>query len=225
LSITKSKKKEPKLNLKISKSICGTISLKNKKLNCPSWSLNPSKCKTGKILSENKKSICSKCYANRMQSFRSNIAKSWDYNYHNYINMTNNRKEWIEAMIYQINYACKKMNTNYFRWFVGGDLQSQEMLESIITIARKMPEIQFWMPTKEYSILRANKKRISKNLLIRVSNPMINPRYTHSKHKNTSTSYTKKAPIKLGTVCKELCEPCNYACWKKSVKNITYLMH
>jgi hypothetical protein len=223
LSITKNSKKEQKLNLKISKSRVGTISCSNKKLGCPSWSIPTEMCKTGSKLAKKSKNICSKCYARNMTNFRSNIHLSWSRNYDKWLNM-NSEKEWIESMIYQINYACNKMNTNYFRIFVGGDYQNKEMINSFIKIAKKMPHIFFWAPSKEYQLLK-NIKRVPKNMIIRVSNPLINPRYTHSGHKNTSTSFTKNSHIKLGLVCEEDCKKCGYACWDKSVKNITYIVH
>jgi hypothetical protein len=229
LAIVQQPKRKPKLTLKKSKEICGTISTSNKKLNCPSWSLSPTECITGSKLAKNPKSVCSKCYADRMQKFRSNIEVSWNRNHTKYMvsKITpESKKEWTNSMIHLIDDSCKKMNVNYFRWFVGGDIPDTEFIERAFEIANRMQHINFWLPTKEYSLIKnIDLDLIPDNLTIRVSNPMINPKSTHSLHPNTSTSFTKDAPIKLGSVCKEYCEPCNYKCWKKDIKNITYIMH
>lgn len=225
-----------RLTLKHAKEICGTVSTSNSKLNCGSWSLPTSKCKVGSKLKNNPKSVCSKCYASRMEKFRSKTEKSYSDNYDKYI--LSPKKNWIDCMLYLIDNSCKKLKTSYFRWFVGGDLQDSDMLFRIIEIANNRPKINFWMPTKESNLIMRNYINIPQNLCIRISAPLINPNSIkiYPSNINTCTTYDKKSLYIYGFECpstqrdkikrkESTCKACNFKCWDKSVNNITYLLH
>lgn len=67
----------------------------------------------------------------------------------------------------------------FFRWHDSGDIRSAEHLLAIVQIAREVPEWHFWLPTKEYAIVRAFYRDggvLPANLAIRVSHPMVNAR-------------------------------------------------
>jgi len=61
--------------------------------------------------------------------------------------------------------------SGYFRWFDSGDLQSVDMLRDIAAIARALPRIKFWLPTREYSFVKEYlaSEKVPKNLTIRLS--------------------------------------------------------
>jgi hypothetical protein len=59
--------------------------------------------------------------------------------------------QWVEAMVTLIS---KKEKSGYFRWHDSGDIQSIEHLENIVKIAEALPYIKFWLPTREYNIVK-----------------------------------------------------------------------
>lgn len=135
------------------------------KMPCFSWSISARKCKTGATLRKVKNSVCEKCYA-----FRGN------YNFNCVVNAqkkrldaAENNPRWVEAMIVAIGGTNE---SNYFRFFDSGDLQSAKMLSDICKIAKALPKIKFWLPTKEYGFVAEYIKGggvIPKNLNVRLS--------------------------------------------------------
>jgi hypothetical protein len=117
--------------------------------------------------------------------------------------------------------------TGYFRWFDSGDVQSAKHLEAIIDIAEAMPDVRFWLPTKEAGIIKRNKRDVPDNLAIRLSMPMIDQLPTGA-WKLTSTVRSAKGDVH-GAECKApsnngKCGTCR-ACWDKTIQNITYIKH
>jgi hypothetical protein len=116
----------------------------------------------------------------------------------------------------------------FFRWHDSGDIQSLRHLESIAAIARALPKISFWLPTKEKGDLLAYVSKhgdFPVNLTVRLSAPMIDGTASTSWHL-TSTVHTINA---IGTECKAYtrggkCESCR-ACWNSSIPNISYPKH
>ena len=80
--------------------------------------------------------------------------------------------EWVDAMVYLMVYH----SLNYFRWFDSGDLQSVDHLQKIVEIAKRLPQVQFWLPTQERNIITKFLKTdtIPSNLIIKISNQFIN---------------------------------------------------
>lgn len=141
---------------------------KTSKMPCPSYSLSAHVCHTGKKLAEVRGSTCHDCYALKGR-----------YNYptvvaaHERRLATIHTPEWAPAMKVLIEETASAIG--YFRWHDSGDLQSSEHLDKIAWIARELPNIRFWLPTKEYTLVRnwllVNDK--PENLIIRPSAPMI----------------------------------------------------
>jgi hypothetical protein len=48
----------------------------------------------------------------------------------------------------------KHGGTGVFRWHDSGDLQSVEHLRLLAAVARALPELRFWVPTRETAIVR-----------------------------------------------------------------------
>ena len=110
-----------------------------------------------------------------------------------------------------------------------GDLQSTAHLMAIIDIAEALPDVTFWLPTKEKGMLaKVNRQRaMPDNLTIRLSMPMLDMAPA-GKWPTMSTVMTKAGKID-GVVCKApdnggKCGTCR-ACWDKTVLNVTYLKH
>jgi len=80
---------------------------------------------------------------------------------------------WVEA----ITTLIRRSGDAYFRWHDSGDIQSLEHLENMITVARNLPKVKFWLPTREYQTVEAYRQlggRIPRNLCIRYSAHMVN---------------------------------------------------
>jgi hypothetical protein len=112
------------------------------------------------------------------------------------------------------------------RVFDSGDLQSEAMLRDWIWIAEQLPDIQFWLPTKEYALIDGFMGTLPDNFVIRVSSPKIDM-VPLKAYKFTSTVHDKSKPH--GFVCRAYerdgkCGDCR-ACWSRLVSNVSYPKH
>ena len=133
------------------------------------------------------------------------------------------RKTWIDSMAYLMN----NRKHNLFRWHDAGDIQSVDHLRMIVEVVELTPQIKHWLPTKEYALITRYKKEFKtfpKNLIVRVSAPMLDTRikgfkYTSSIVKNSTMKSNCNAYKNQGK-----CLDCRL-CWNKSIKDITYKYH
>lgn len=138
------------------------------------------------------------------------------------------KPEWVEAMTIAIR-ANEK--SGFFRWHDSGDIQSVFHLTKIVQIANNLPNIQFWLPTREYSFVSEFVKlygNFPSNLTVRLSSLMING--------NAPSGIAKVLGLTTSGVSKDKtftcpaynqgnkCLSCR-ACWDKSVKNVSYKLH
>lgn len=106
------------------------------------------------------------------------------------------------------------------------DLQGVHHLENIITVARHVPDVRIWLPTREYEVVRACADIIPDNLTVRVSAHQVDGE-PPSWWPTTSTVISAREP---GTsVCPApeqggRCGECR-ACWDKDVRNVAYRRH
>jgi len=202
----------------------GTLS-NTSKMPAYSFGISAFKCKVGSRLAKIKGTTCYKCYAltgfYRMPSVIVSHAKRYDA-------MT--KPNWVNAMTMLIKLKYKNLpkEKKYFRWFDSGDIPSIEVLNNIIQVCRNTPDIKHWIPTREYATLaNINLDSLPKNLIIRASAIKVNgnpPKFW----KWTSTVHTAGTKH-IGRACPALkqdgeCRDCR-ACWKKSIKNISYEQH
>jgi ubiquinone biosynthesis O-methyltransferase len=54
-------------------------------------------------------------------------------------------------MVFLVRYYCDR----YFRLFDSGDLQGVHHFKNIIALARHVPDVRMWLPTREYAVVRA----------------------------------------------------------------------
>ena len=192
------------------------------KMPCYSWSISARKCKTGGKLRKVADSICEKCYA-----FRGN------YNFRVVVNAQEKRlqatknPQWVEAMVI----AIKGTNSNgYFRWFDSGDLQSVKMLSDICEIARRLPKVKFWLPTKEYKIVSDYVKGggvIPDNLNVRLSAYIVDgelPIELAKRLNCTTSGVTEEKSNCPSSNQGNKCLDCR-KCWNKNVVNVNYQKH
>ena len=196
---------------------------KTSKMPCHSFSLPASECKTGSVLAEIKGSVCHGCYARKgMYSFP-NVKAPRAANLAGV--QTINFTEWVDTMT---NLIKTKEKSGFFRWHDSGDLQSEEHLDAIVRVARNLPNIKFWLPTKEKAMLRRYKGIIPDNLVIRLSSAMIDQEPNKSWNL-TSTVHSASVGHKFGAECQAYtrdgkCGTCR-ACWDATVSNISYPKH
>jgi hypothetical protein len=204
-----------------------------------SYNLNARDCKTGAKLVKVKGSVCEFCYAlggNYVRYEAVPIAQA------RRLERLEN-PGWVKAM------AKLTAKGKPFRWFDSGDVQSLSMLIKIVAVAMLNPATNYWLPTKEYSIVTEYRKRggiVPNNLVIRVSAPMINQRLSDV-YGNTSMVITKGTKVdadvfkcdaahtmkngrKVETITKENkpllghCGDCR-ACWNPNNKVTAYPIH
>ncbi len=199
-----------------------------------SFSIPATLCKTGAKLSLVEGSVCSKCYAKKGSYCYPAVKNLRQNNFDHYIE---NEETFVDDLKTLIQAEYLKTGVPYFRWFDSGDLQSYDMLVAIIRIAYLMPHIQFWLPTKEKTILNEVltnfedlKLQVPDNLAIRLSVYMIDGQYldfkTSAMRQVVQTRVISKdtEPLENELICYGDCFLCNYACWD-TTNNVAYIKH
>ena len=197
------------------------------KMPCESYSLPTEACITGAKLAKVEGSICSQCYAN----------KGFYKVYANTIKPAQHKRlesiaspEWVPAMVKLIGKA------EFFRWHDSGDLQSVDHLLKLVQIAELMPNTSFWLPTREYGIVKSfvnTYGRLPSNLIIRLSAMFVDQpvkipaSLAHELSIVTANVHSKAEPV--GMVCNAPaqggeCKECR-ACWNPEIKAISYHVH
>lgn len=179
-------------------------------------------CKVGSLLRNVKGSVCSKCYA-RKGMYVFGVVKAAQ---NRRLETLKNLPSWTDTMTTLLGrkYAKKTGDDAVFRWHDSGDVQSVEHFEAIVQIAKNLPGIQFWIPTKEYGILRKWDKKIPSNLVVRVSAPMIGTAIpaipgTLSSTVGAASGFQCGAYTRKGK-----CGPCR-ACWDPQIESVNYPQH
>lgn len=193
---------------------------KPSKMPCLSWSISAKRCKTGAKLVKVKGSICSTCYALK-GNYGFPIVKAA----HERRFQSLQSPQWTSAMIVAIR---GNESSGFFRWHDSGDLQSLEHFKKLVEIARALPDIKFWLPTREYSIIASFLRTDSmpENLIVRLSAymlegepPALAKRLGLTTSGVTKTGFTCPASNQGGK-----CLTCR-ACWSKDVLNVNYKKH
>lgn len=207
--------------LKAAQAIAGSLG-KPSKMPGYAYGISASLCKTGQQLAKIEGSVCSDCYACKA-----------NYKYPSVVSAHNKRlanlatQAWIDAMVFMI----RKTGNNYFRWHDSGDLQSSGHLKAIFQIAHALPNVNFWLPTKEKGILSTAKRaglEIPHNLTIRLSAAMVDSDKVNKELTGNVSLVQDKVELS-GFHCKApeqngKCEDCR-ACWQKDIETIVYFKH
>ena len=179
------------------------------------YSIPAHECKTGTKLRGVPGSVCFNCYAYERGRYRFQNVKDAQYKRLAALK----HPAWARAMAVQIN--SKKVK--YFRWHDSGDIQDLKHLAKIFEVAKRSPDVQHWLPTREAWTVKYQ-DRAPSNLKLIFSMPMVNQEAA-GKFNYTSTVVTdpKKATCPAPQQGNE-CKDCR-ACWDKKVKNVAYLAH
>jgi hypothetical protein len=187
-------------------------------------------CILGKILRETPGSVCSVCYA-----FKGNYAFPCVVNAQarRLKIIRENLFGWKTAMVSLLDrkLSSKSRADRVFRWHDSGDLQSPEHLSAIVDIAKVLPRIRFWLPTREREMVKewlsTHPQGFPRNLVVRISVAMIGQRFVPGLHVKGTVSSTVGAG--KGFHCPahtqgNQCLDCR-ACWTKSVPVVDYSRH
>lgn len=213
----------------------GGVQTDNGKMPGTSYATDPFRCNTGSKLRAIPGTSCSKCYACKIAAFRPRVAKGYS-NRHDALlaaceafETTGTMPEWVYAVSFLIGREAVKSDVSFHRWMDAGDVPHQSAFTLISEVARMLPGVRFWLPTKEaawFAAWLAEGNTVPANLVVRVSTPRIDAtRPVNAFH--TSTVHHKGQPI--GHVCPAShqggkCGDCR-ACWSIAVPNVSYPLH
>jgi len=188
------------------------------------YSIPAQYCKTGSKLRTVANSVCSDCYALKGNYRRfPSVFNAMDQRYNKIVD---DLILWRDSMVIVIN-SDKVKKHGIFRWHDSGDLQSIEHLDALVYIAKKIPSVKFWIPTREYKIVQEYLKKYLKfpdNFILRISAHIIskkapNFQLSSTVNYNSNNSFNCVAASQGGK-----CLDCR-ACWNGSIKNINYQLH
>lgn len=220
-----------KMTLKAAQEIAGKISNRNSKMPGSTFAISALDCKVGGKLAKVEGSVCSKCYAIKLQKLRPSVNQGWMANYLTATRMIESNPEaWAKAVAFQIGREAEKSGEFFHRWFDAGDLQSVAMLGAICRAAELTPNVQHWLPTREAKMVKDYQMAggvVPANLIIRVSSTMVGDKPVKG-HANTSTVH-RKGQAAEGHSCPAslqggACGDCR-ACWSHEVGNVSYPLH
>lgn len=194
------------------------------KMPCYSFSISAKRCKVGAALRKVPGSTCASCYALKGRYVFPNVETAME---RRYFAMKSNPVSWAAAMVASI----RKTGMDYFRWHDSGDVQGMNHLAAIDTIAYLTPNVQHWLPTREYALIREWKRNgwtFQRNLVVRVSLPMVGRLDGASEWDN----YSSVDIVPTDAVASECpsstqgnkCADCR-KCWDREVKCISYVKH
>ena len=208
---------------------------KPSKMPCYSFNLPATTCKRGAVLAKQQGSVCSKCYAMngnyRFPNVQNALWRRYD------LLMADEHNMFVLWSHHMTELIRRNEDSGYFRWHDSGDLQSVEHLSAIDQIAQALPDIQFWLPTRELDIVEKylkefkplyyDQNKFETNLCVRLSVDAIgNDKEPHPLFKVLPTS---SVGSNYGWSCnarqhQNKCGACR-ACWKQKIKNVDYSLH
>jgi len=192
------------------------------KMPCHGYSIPAARCKTGRKMRKVAGSICSICYALKGRYGFPNVQNALERRF-----KTIRGKTWVADMVNAIN-AVER--SGYFRWHDSGDLQSLSHFGNICAIARLTPHVKYWLPTREYGMVREFIEKgglIPENLTVRFSALMVDG--------PAPESLAKRCGVQVSGACEtafscpaskqgNVCGSCR-ACWNRDTFNVTYKTH
>lgn len=189
-----------------------------------SYSIPAEHCKVGSKLRQVKGSVCASCYARKGRYRFPNVADAMEKRYRI---MLSDMDCWAGRMAALLERKARGQ-AQYFRWHDSGDLIDQDHLDALLWIAKQLPHIEFWLPTKEYGLVNRNVSAILAvpNLVVRVSAPSVGtalpPGLLPTSSVGMGPGETFMCPAIRYNEGK--CGDCR-ACWKPVYRNVDYPLH
>ena len=191
-----------------------------------SYGIPAKDCTIGSILRKIAGSVCHTCYAHKgMYSF--GVVKRAQAK--RLAILSSDLSVWQANMTQLLakKYRNKTGADRVFRWHDSGDLQGSEHLSAIVEIAKYLPSIQFWLPTKEYAIIREflQVSEFPANLVVRVSAPMIGQAMAEIPGTVSSTVNMADHGFQCPAYSQDgKCGDCR-SCWDITVPSVNYPPH
>jgi hypothetical protein len=187
-----------------------------------SYGISAKKCKLGALLVNKPGSVCSGCYALKGAYRWRHVHKAQARRL-----VSIKKAGWVGWMSELIEKKLRNKE-KIFRWHDSGDLQGIQHLDKIVEIAKRLPDVCFWLPTREGKMIRDWIKKgnsFPSNLIVRLSATMIGQT---SKNKIPGTLHSTVSSG-TGFLCPartqgNICGDCR-ACWDKSVLSVDYVEH
>ena len=192
------------------------------KMPCHGYSIPAVHCITGSKLAKVPGSVCAGCYALKGRYLFGNVKSALQRRFESLKNPL-----WVDAMVCAIK---ANESSGFFRWHDSGDLQGVWHLRNICNVCAALPQIRFWLPTREVSILREYVESgfaIPSNLTVRISAYMVDEPAAESFAKRHGfvvsevTTGTASCPSpNQGNKCLD-CRKC----WRKDFFSVSYAKH
>lgn len=135
-----------------------------------STSLPASACKVGARLAKVADSVCASCYAMKGHYLFPNVREGLQRRLD-----ALNHPQWVEGMTTLVGRQTDP-NDPYFRIHDSGDMQSVKHVLQWVDVARALPWINMWAPTREIAMIKRARGKAGEwpsNLVVRLSAPMI----------------------------------------------------
>jgi hypothetical protein len=177
-------------------------------------------CQVGTRLRDVPNSVCNGCYA--MKGFYKTYAKTVKPAQYKRLDAALNHPDWVDAMVKLIT----STRDEYFRWHDSGDIQSVAHLRRIVQVCEATPNVQYWLPTREYRYVAQYRKAYGAfppNLVVRLSAHMVDGAPTNVELP-TSTVVTDGSETCPAPKQNNECGTCR-ACWNPNVQNVAYKAH
>lgn len=184
------------------------------------------KCLLGSILAQKEGSVCFSCYALDRGMYSFPVVKAAQARRLESVS----RPEWVSWMAELIGkkYARKTGDERVFRWHDSGDLQSLEHLSKIVAVAKLLPDIRFWLPTRERKMIALwaiENGSFPANLTVRISMQMVGQEAIGGPQAfPQSTVGAEKGYHCPARNQGNSCGDCR-ACWNPEVSSVNYPLH
>ncbi len=197
----------------LAEKITGGLSV-TEKMPCPSWGISATRCQMGAVLAKREGTVCSDCYALKGRYRFGKVQDKLETRYQGLFDPL-----WTPSMMFLIRWHADR----YFRFFDSGDLQGENHLRNIVTIAEHVPDVKMWLPTREADVVR-RVGEFPENLTVRLSGNLIDgrrPAWPVTSVVTRGDAAGHQCPSRTqGNSC---CE-CR-ACWDPDIKNVVYTLH
>jgi hypothetical protein len=208
------------LSRKKAVAICGSLSEPGK-MPGHGYSLPAAECRLGRFLRNFPNAVCAHCYALRGRYVFGVVRRALAKRFNSLLHPL-----WVEA----ISNLIQRSGDRYFRWHDSGDIQSVEHLRNIVAVCKTLPNVKFWLPTREYQTVEAFRRsgdQIPPNLCVRYSAHFIDgvPPRRYGMPISTVSSRLDKVPVGAYR-CKaasrgNMCGRCR-ACWDPRITVIDF---
>lgn len=140
-----------------------------------SYSIPAQNCHQGSKLRPLENSTCSKCYALKGRYVFPNVKQALIRRLEL---LAEDINLWTACHIILLSHKATA-EKRWFRWHDAGDLQNMDHLKAITYIAQRCPKVRFWLPSREWKLVRQYLKEVGEfpsNLRVRLSSFFVGSR-------------------------------------------------